>query len=304
MTTHRTQSTSTVAGLAVVTLALLAGGPAAAAQATLPGVELPSLVPSIDHVALDEVASPVDPAEPAATQDDEDDPDTDDGKKTRRGKSPRSRKRIIKVVQRKHFMKMHRLEATVPGIGLVTNDPFLRRILFSGKFEFHITEISSVGAWICFSPNLGDSDRKPLTNQLEQRNEVVPDISRIIFAGIVDYGVSPIFGKIELGQARIINYDIYLAAGAGVLYTKDDEELVQGGEEQYRDQFHPVTSFAFGFRIAFNEWFGIRLEGRHMTHIEQVSRAEGLNLEMKNNFAVQFGTSFFLPPKMKGMQKQ
>lgn len=291
---------SIAGGLAAMALVLLPGGLAAAAQATVPAVQFP--VPgTVDTVSLDGVTSPVDPAEPAATQDDKDAPDDGNKKKARRGGN---RKRIIKVVQRKHFMKMHRLEATVPAIGMVTNDPFLRRILFAGKFEFHLTEISSIGAWICFSPNLGDSDRKPLTNQLEQRSEVVPDISRIIFAGVVDYGVSPIFGKIELGQARIINYDIYLAAGAGVLYTKDDEELVQGGEEEYREQFHPVTSFAFGFRVAFNEWFGIRLEGRHLTHIEQVSRAEGLNLEMKNNFAVQFGTSFFLPPKMKGMQKQ
>jgi len=291
-------------GLAALVLVLAPATLAGAAQAKVPAVEFPS-PGALDTVALDEVTTPRDaPAEPATAQDEDEDAPDDDGKKTRRRGNPRARKRIIKVVQRKHFMKMHRLEATIPSIGLVTNDPFLRRILFSGKFEFHLTEISSIGAWLCFSPNLGDSDRKPLTNQLEQRNEVVPDISRIIFVGLVEYGVSPIFGKIELGQARIINYDLYLAAGAGVLYTKDDEELVQGGEEEYRDQIHPVTSIAFGFRIAFNEWFGIRLEAHHLTHIEQVSRAEGLNLEMKNNFAVQFGTSFFLPPKMKGMARQ
>jgi len=225
--------------------------------------------------------------------------DADRGRKTKAKRSSGPRRRIIKVVQRRNFLKLRRLEATVPSIGMVTNDPFLRRILFSGKFEFHFTEISSIGAYLCFSPNLGDSDRKSLTNQLEQRNEVVPDLSRIIFVGIIDYGVSPIFGKVELGTTSIINYDIYICAGAGVLYSKDDEELVQGGDEEYRDQLHPVTSFGFGFRIAFNEWFGVRLEARSLTHIEQVSRAEGLNLEMKNNFAVQIGTSFFLPPKMK-----
>ena len=247
-------------------------------------------------------------ADVVAQDDDEDDGDDEDEPRARRGsardeeratRSATGRKRIIKVVQRKHFMKLHRLEATIPGVGMVTNDPFLRRILFSGKFEFHLTEISSIGAYLCYSPDMGDSDLKQLTSRLEERKEVVPDISRIMFIGIFDVGFSPIFGKVELGTTRIINYDLYVAAGAGVLYTYDDEELVTGGDEKYRKQIHPVTSMAFGFRIAFNEWFGIRLEARLLTHIEQVDRAEGLNLEMKNNFAMQFGPSFFLPPRMK-----
>ncbi len=221
----------------------------------------------------------------------------DDENRATRGAT--GRKRIIKVVQRRHFMKLHRLETTFPSIGMVTNDPFLRRIIFAGKFEFHVTEVSSIGAYIAFSPNMGDSDLKQLTSKLQEQKEVVPDISRIIFAGIVDVGFSPIFGKVELGTTRIINYDLYLAAGAGVLYTHDDEELITGGRPEYFKQVHPVTSLAFGFRIAFNEWFGVRLEARLLTHIEQVHRDDGMNLEMKNNFAVQFGPSFFLPPKMK-----
>ena len=221
----------------------------------------------------------------------------DDENRASRGAT--GRKRIIKVVQRRHFMKLHRLETTFPSIGMVTNDPFLRRILFAGKFEFHVTEVSSIGAYIAFSPNMGDSDLKQLTSKLQEQKEVVPDISRIIFAGIVDVGFSPIFGKVELGTTRIINYDLYLAAGAGILYTHDDEELITGGRPEYFKQVHPVTSLAFGFRIAFNEWFGVRVEARLLTHIEQVHRDDGMNLEMKNNFAVQFGPSFFLPPKMK-----
>jgi len=211
------------------------------------------------------------------------------------------RKRIIKVVQRKHFMKLHRLEATVPSVGIVTNDPFLRRIIFSGKFEFHLTEITSIGAYLAFSPNLGESDLKQLTSKLQHQKEVVPDISRIVFCGIFDLGFSPIFGKVELGATKIINYDLYIAPGIGVLYTQDDEDLIAKTPEgePYFKQIHPVTSIAFGFRIAFNEWFGVRVEARLLTHIEQVHREDGMNLEMKNNFVVAFGPSFFLPPRMK-----
>jgi len=211
------------------------------------------------------------------------------------------RKRIIKVVQRKHFMKLHRLEATAPSVGIVTNDPFLRRIVFSTKFEFHITEITSIGAYIAFSPDLGSSDEKQLTGWLSFEKEVVPDISRVIFCGIFDLGFSPIFGKIELGTTKIINYDLYIAPGIGVLYTQDDQDLIGWSQEgdPYFNQIHPVTSLAFGFRIAFNEWFGVRLEARLLTHIEQVHRKDGMNLEMKNNFVVAFGPSFFLPPRMK-----
>ena len=281
-------------GLAALGLLLITPRAALASTATTP---LPTIEDLVEPAAGEDARADDDDEEeeePAARKRSAADPE-------RASRGATGRRRIIKVVQRKHFMKLHRLEATIPSVGIVTNDPFLRRIIFSGKFEFHLTEITSVGAYLAFSPNLGESDLKQLTSKLQHQKEVVPDISRIVFCGIFDLGFSPIFGKVELGATKIINYDLYIAPGIGVLYTQDDSDLITETEagKPYFKQIHPVTSIAFGFRIAFNEWFGVRLEARLLTHIEQVHREDGMNLEMKNNFVVAFGPSFFLPPRMK-----
>ncbi len=222
----------------------------------------------------------------------------DGGKRGKKDADPleeRRRKRIIKIVQKKDFLKYHRLELT-PTFGLVSNDPFLRRILGGLNIAYHVNELFSVEVFLAGSPNLGKTDLKPLTNQLLTGTEVVPDISRIEFIGVMDFGISPIFGKLELGTLKVITYDLFILAGAGVVYTADDETIITGGDEKYLKQWHLATNFGFGFRIAFTQAFALRLEGRSYIHIEQVDR-DALNLEMKNNFAFQIGASFFLPPR-------
>lgn len=207
------------------------------------------------------------------------------------------RKRIIKIVQRKDFLKFHRVEVT-PMFGYVSNDPFLSRILAGANIAYHVNELFSLEWFLAYSPNLGRTDYKALTNELLTGTEVVPDISRIQFIGAFDIGMSPIFGKIELGTLKIINYDLYLLIGLGVVQTADDAEIIEGGDPRFLSQWHLATNFGFGFRVAFNQFFALRLEGRSYIHIEQVDRDQ-LNLEMKNNFAIQLGASFFLPPKVK-----
>ena len=49
------------------------------------------------------------------------------------------KKRLIKTIQRKNFLKLGRLE-TSPYVGFVTNDPFINRYLLGGGFGYHITE--------------------------------------------------------------------------------------------------------------------------------------------------------------------
>jgi len=70
----------------------------------------------------------------------------------------RRRRRIIKVVQKKHFLKMNRLEVT-PQFALMPSDFFLRRYIFGANIAFHISEIFSAEVLGGYSPNLGEADR-------------------------------------------------------------------------------------------------------------------------------------------------
>jgi len=208
------------------------------------------------------------------------------------------RKRIIQTLQRKNFMKIDRFEGGVMG-GFVTNDPFINRYLINGSFTYHVTEIFGLEANGTFSPDFGTGDYKPITEQIITENEVTPDISKIEFYASANFQFSPIYGKVAVGQGNIINFDIYGVFGSGVVNTRDDLEALQKvGEEQAtvtQAQFHPALTYGGGTRIIFSESFAARVEGRGLSYVEVI---ESTTLEMKNNFTVLAGVSFFFP----GMQ--
>jgi len=230
---------------------------------------------------------------------------------------PKRKKRgIVKVIQKKYFLKYRRLELT-PQLGYVGNDHFIQRLAVGASIGYHINDLLNIELFFSYLPDLEETDYKALTKRFRNEEEVVPDISRVTFLGVVNIALSPIYGKIELGTNRVINYDIYLGAGFGVAMSKDDTAIIRSPCDawetvadrkahpedgcQYVDQAHFVTNAGGGLRIVFNEWIGIRLDARQFSHIEQVYRDGDIGLEMKQNFMISLGASFFLPPRARAL---
>lgn len=211
----------------------------------------------------------------------------------------RGRRRVIKTIQKKNFMKIGRFEAG-PGLGFVANDPFLNRYIINGFFDYHLTEVFGLEFQLGYSPILGsggrnDPDWKALSKQLLLENQVSPDISKLDLHGSFGLAYSPIYGKAAVGR-RIIIFDIYGHFGLGFVHTNDDLLALQAeGEEAAiltQNQWHPTTVIGFGARIAFNPSIAARVEGKSVSYIETVNST---TLEMKNNFIVGAGVSFFFP---------
>ena len=57
--------------------------------------------------------------------------------------------------------------------------------------NYNLTEIFAVELNLDFSPDLGDTDWKPLTKQLIEENHVSPDISKLTFFGSASFLFSP-----------------------------------------------------------------------------------------------------------------
>ena len=209
-----------------------------------------------------------------------------------------NKKRLIKTIQRKNFFKKGRWEAS-PHVAWVTNDPFIKRYIVGAGINYNITEIFAIEASFDFSPDLGKADYKPITNQLLDKNQVSPDISRLTYFGSLSMLFSPIYGKAAVMGGKIVNFDIYTAFGMGMTRTVECLEcLDQAGEEkapaaaktQY--QMHPTTNMGAGARVIFNENLAFRLEGKSMVYIETVNSTQ---LEMKNNLIIQASASLFFP---------
>ncbi len=211
----------------------------------------------------------------------------------------RGRRRIIKTIQKKNFMKIGRFEAG-PGIGFVANDPFLNRYIVHGVFDYHVTEIFALEFQVGYAPILGsggenDPDWKQLSKQLLLENSVSPDISKLDAHGSFGLAFSPIYGKAAVGR-NIIAFDIYGHFGLGFVHTNDDLLALQAEGEQSaidtQDEWHPTTVIGVGTRVAFTPSVAARVEGKSMSYIETVNST---TLEMKNNFIFEGSVSFFFP---------
>lgn len=211
----------------------------------------------------------------------------------------KGKKRVIKTIQKKNFMKLHRFEVG-PSVGFVANDPFLNRYIIGGTFDYHLTEVFALSAQLGYAPILGqggegDPDWKPLSKQLLLKNSVSPDISKLTFNGSFGLAYSPIYGKAAVGR-RIIAFDIYGHFGLGVVSTSDDLVALQavGDEEAIatQNQMHPTTVIGGGARVAFSQLVAARVEGKSLSYVETVNST---TLEMKNNFILQGSCSFFFP---------
>jgi len=208
---------------------------------------------------------------------------------------PPAKKRVIQTIQKKNFMKLTRYEVS-PMVGFVTNDPFINRYLLGGGFGYHITEIFAIEASGAFSPDLGEGDWKPITEQIINKNQVTPDISKIGFYGNLNFQYSPIYGKVAVMGRNIITFDVFGVFGTGVVNTADDLTALDKENDleaqATANQLHPTLNFGGGLRIILSEGFAVRVEGRGVSYIEVL---EGTTLEMKNNFALLAGASFFFP---------
>ena len=210
-----------------------------------------------------------------------------------------AKKRVIKTIQKKNFMKVGRYEAG-PSVGFVANDPFLNRYIVGGVFDYHVSEIFAVEAQLGYAPILGsgteDPDLKPLSKQLLTKNSVSPDISKLTAHGSVALAYSPIYGKAAVGS-RIIAFDVYTHFGGGFTMTQDDLEALNEDSTSPEaiataNQVHPTTVFGGGARVAFSRSLAARVEVKSMSYIEVINSS---TLEMKNNLIVQGNVSFFFP---------
>lgn len=209
------------------------------------------------------------------------------------------KKRLIKVIQRKNFLKSGRGEIT-PFLGFVTNDPFVQRYIGGINAGFHFTEVFSLEGAFAYAPALakdeedllGSKDVKSDYFLLINKYSADVDISRITLYGNLDVAISPLYGKINFMGNKIINFDLFIVAGGGWTNTRDTIPKGEVVDEKY--QWHYTSNFGFGVRAAFNRWMAIRFDGRSYIYIEAVQSGT-VNLEMKNNFIAQLGCSFFIP---------
>lgn len=210
---------------------------------------------------------------------------------------PPAKKKVIKTLQRKEFLKLGRGEGMVYA-AYVPNDPWVWRAVFGGSIAYHVTEIFAVEINGGYAPRFGEgveaADLKPITKRLYTENSVSPVVSRYMWHTTANVMYSPLYGKIANPKSAIA-FDLYGVFGVGVAGVQDDLFFQAADSDDpeldaKKNQVVPAMSLGGGFRMAFNNTVALRFEFRSLSYI---NTALFNDLEVKSNATISLGVSFF-----------
>lgn len=262
--------------LAVLTAALWPLG--ALAQGTeFNGLDLSEDPPKGEEQAPAEEAAPLPLPAPAA------EPSTPARPETRLNELEIANEDRVKSVQRKDFLRRHRLELT-PTFFLTVNDSFYPKLGPSGRIAFYLADTLGVG--LRYSQfNLVPSDNVRLAKRELQSKLPAVHAQHL---GALDFIWSPIYGKVALFNS-IHTFDIYLVGGLDGIWsqTSADRDDLAG------DGIHWGAHIGIGQRFTILDFLAIDL-----SLIETVysDRPGGLNKSvLQHMLSANVGLCVYLP---------
>jgi outer membrane beta-barrel protein len=121
----------------------------------------------------------------------------------------------VVVVPRKPFLKSGRLEL-FPYTGVSLNDVLIRHYAFGGELNYYLSDVFSVGLEGQYYLK-ERTDRESLVGLQYNR---VATLNRYLFAGSLNFGYVPGYGKFSLFNKYIIHWDLFVQGGVGLIQTE------------------------------------------------------------------------------------
>ena len=224
-------------------------------------------------------------------------------------------------VQNRFFLKEGRFEIA-PIFGYIPNNPMVKRYTGGVLGAYHLSETFAVEGAFLYSPDLGTSDLKGLTNTLVQiahegsgQIDFQQPIDKMILGATFAARWAPVYGKINLIGERVLNFDLYGIAGLGMLsvskyYAKYDESKAGTGEaptflEKQGAEPMVTPNLGLGFNFFLSQSVALKLDARSYLYVGQnpdytpgSQATDDTTKRLYNNFVASTGVSVFFP-KMK-----
>lgn len=204
------------------------------------------------------------------------------------------------IVRRKLLFRSSRFELT-PRLSSTMNDAYKRNLMVGLDANYHLTNHFSLGVSVGYGVLASNTDL------LDQVNASVdPAISnslryattQVLFDAHISY--VPLFGKISVLDSTVLNYDLSLDLGfGGALIAAvadgeaDGDDLLSG--------FKPAPVVGLGFRLFVTDSIAVNFNIKDYIYSIADVQEEGVEpvTELRNNFAVGIGASFFFPTDVK-----
>jgi outer membrane beta-barrel protein len=179
-------------------------------------------------------------------------------------------KRKRRDVRERLFQQTNRHEITVQG-GYYVSDIFDGNFVVGGAYAYHMTEdfaVEASGAYTRIASNGGP--------ELERTFALLGEKDRTELLFDADLVWDPAHGKLRLGGA-IQHFDIYLAAGAGVVDSVLSSDI--------------AGNAALGLKFYFGRMIALRIDLRDHVYRQQLLARK----EWVNDVTTTIGISVFLP---------
>jgi outer membrane beta-barrel protein len=215
------------------------------------------------------------------------DTDTESGRDERGEDKQRRLSDRIKSVQRKMFGKKNRHELNVMA-GLSLNDAFYQQFTLGASYGYHIFDQLAVeAAFKYYLPPVANGPR--IVNQPESAGAVLIYSPQLSITAEAQF--APIYGKFSLLAEAVGHFDVYIAAGGGVMMT-ETRRAADGS------QWRGMGTFAIGARLMLLSWLTVRAEVRDSIYADPRTASSvrpGEN-PIQNLLTFNLGVSFFVPP--------
>ena len=201
----------------------------------------------------------------------------------------------IKVVMHKSFIKKMRFEMT-PVVGVSLNDPFKTRLPVGAHLVFHIGENFALGLTGLWNFNLKSSDVT-----IVRKSGAAPDVTELKYNASLDFYFSPVYGKMAFFSDVILNFDLFIVAGVGIMGASiPDESGIDKLKGNLLDASSGITvagNIGVGGRLFLLKWLAVVVEIRDYIYSVRQTNVSDKGVSDIQNLVVPFiGISFYLPP--------
>ena len=175
----------------------------------------------------------------------------------------------------RQYVKQARHELTFQG-GYYVSDLLDGTFVVGGAYTYHITEDLGVEASFGYS-----RVRSTIAQRLERDRSVtvLPPEDRV-FLIFTDLVWSPVHGKFRLFADSIVHFDLYGAAGVGVIDNSTS--------------FGAAGQLGLGARIWLSPSWALRLDVRDQLYRQQILTEN----QFVQDISLTLGVSVFLPPRL------
>jgi outer membrane beta-barrel protein len=210
----------------------------------------------------------------------------------------------IYAVQRMYVLRNGRFELA-PSIAFTANDQFVSHNALAVGLNYWITNVLAVGANFLWYQGLeSESD---LNFSVRRSTRLAVPVTEYQLGAHLNFTYVPIYGKFEMFNDAIFQWDAYIVGGVGMMRTRPVAVVDPA-----------VRAFDFDWRVAFNAGIGLRVfvtkwltvfgELRDYLYMEKLENLEvslsdrdvestwiDPNSTLTNNVTVHLGITMFFP---------